>query len=89
MTTAPTIEAPAPIKLAYTLAEFRAAGGPGRTKCYQLHAAGKLRLVKDQAGRTLVLAEEAERYFHNTAPVAVGGHRFTAMGRRSARARAA
>ena len=48
-------------KLAYTLAEFRAAGGPCRVRCYELWHAGKLKLVKD-GNRTLVTATEAQRW---------------------------
>lgn len=46
---------PAPLAhaLAYRIDEVAQMGGPGRTKTYELAAAGKLRLVR-VAGRTLV-----------------------------------
>ncbi len=56
-------------KLAYTLPEFRAAGGPSKTKCYELNKLGWLQLVRDAAGRTLVTADEARRYFANVTPL--------------------
>jgi excisionase family DNA binding protein len=52
---------PEPNKLAYTLEEFHRAGGPGRSRAYELIAEGKLRAVKD-GNRTLIPVEEARRY---------------------------
>jgi len=49
-------------KFALTLDEFRKAGGPCLSKSYQEIKDGKLRVVK-LGKRTLVLRDEAERYF--------------------------
>ena len=48
-------------KLAYSIAEACAAMGIGRTKLYDLIAAGKLVARKD-GGRTLILAEDMAAY---------------------------
>ncbi len=58
------IEAPVPPveRRAYTLTQFRAAGGPCRSTAYQLIQAGKLRCVK-LGRRTLIPTVEIERFF--------------------------
>ena len=45
--------APLPNALAYRLDEVQRMGGPGRTKCYELNAEGKLKFIR-AGGRTLV-----------------------------------
>jgi hypothetical protein len=55
--------------------EWRAAGLPGVTQAYALHAAGKLALVKDAAGRTGITAAEAARYFGDVTPLSAGNKR--------------
>ena len=62
----------APIqKLAYTLEEAAALGLPCRSRIYELAGAGKLRLVKD-GKRTLILAEEAQRYIASLPAAKIG-----------------
>ena len=51
-------------KFAYTLSEFRQMGGPCRAACYKLFKSGGLRAVK-AGDRTLIPAQEVERYFAN------------------------
>lgn len=48
-------------KLAYTIAEFCAATGIGRTSTYEEIAAGRLKAVK-AAGRRLILKKDAETW---------------------------
>lgn len=49
------------IKNMLSISEFSESYGPGRTKIYELLATGDLRAVK-VGGRTLIPAEEAERW---------------------------
>ena len=55
-------------KLAYTITEFHHAGGPGRSRTYELIAAGRLRAVKD-GSRTIIPVDEAQRYIGTLPPV--------------------
>lgn len=51
----------APGKLAYTVSEFCSAVGIGATKFYELVSAGQIN-IKKCGKRTLVTAEEAQRF---------------------------
>lgn len=65
----PTITAATLPKFFFTIPEFKAIGGPGRTKVYELAGVGLLDLVKDPAGRVGVTAEEVRRYFARSQPI--------------------
>ena len=45
---------PLPNAIAWTISDFQALGGPGKTSIYHLAKSGALKLFKDGAGRTLV-----------------------------------
>lgn len=51
----------APGKLAYTIPEFCAATGVGRTSVYEEIAAGRLKAIK-AAGRRLILHQDGEAW---------------------------
>jgi hypothetical protein len=62
-------KSPIPLqRIAYTLEQFHQVGGPGRVTSYSLARAGKLRLVK-RGRRTVILADEVDRYFNALAPL--------------------
>ena len=48
-------------KLAYSIDEFHALGGPGRTTFYKLLASGALK-AKKRGSSTVILREDAERF---------------------------
>ena len=50
-------------KLAYTIAEFCAATGLGRSSTYEEIAAGRLRAIK-AGGRRLILKQDAEEWLY-------------------------
>ena len=58
-----------PELLFYSLEQFHAAGGPGRTKCYELANLGSLKLIKSPHGKVGVTADEARRYFAQSVPI--------------------
>jgi hypothetical protein len=60
---------PAPQLLFYTLDQLQAAGGPGRSKAYELADHGLLNIVKSPAGRVGVTADEARRFFAASQPI--------------------
>jgi len=60
-----------PELLFYSLEQFRAAGGPGRTKAYELAGLGLLELVKSPHGKVGVTAAEVRRYFAASTPIAL------------------
>jgi hypothetical protein len=45
---------PSPNALAWTILDYQAMGGPGKTTIYNLAKAGKLKLFEDGTGRTMV-----------------------------------
>jgi hypothetical protein len=45
---------PLPNAIAWTIADYQALGGPGKTSIYQLAEQGKLKLFKDECGRTMI-----------------------------------
>jgi hypothetical protein len=45
---------PLPNAIAWTIADYQALGGPGKTSIYELGKTGGLKLFKDGAGRTMV-----------------------------------
>lgn len=57
-------------KLAYTVDEFRHSSGIGRTRIYELIAAGKLKTVK--LGRSRLVPAEAANEFIASLPRAEG-----------------
>jgi excisionase family DNA binding protein len=59
MTTQSSITLP---KLAYSIPEFHAIGGPGRSVTYELIKSGELNAIK-VGGSTKILASEVERFF--------------------------
>ena len=50
-------------KLAYTISEFCAVTGIGRSSAYEEIAAGRLRAIK-AAGRRLILKQDAEEWLY-------------------------
>jgi hypothetical protein len=65
----PTPAGATPDRLFYTLAQFHAAGGPGKTKAYALEAEGKLQLVRTPHGTVGVTPEEARRFIAASVPI--------------------
>ena len=53
-----------PAKLAYTIPEFCAATGVGRTSVYEEIAAGRLKAIK-AAGRRLILHQDGEAWLQS------------------------
>jgi hypothetical protein len=45
---------PLPNAIAWTIPDYQALGGPGKTSIYQLGKSGALKLFVDGAGRTMV-----------------------------------